>query len=80
MTEDWRQVYAEAVWNAFLERTGGTRLMGPVEFSLVRHWMDQGFPLRVVLRAIHETGKPGRTLMYYEPSVEASMKRHESAL
>ena len=74
MSDQEKATYANAVWDAFCEVTRRPRLMGPVEFSLVRFWMSEGVPLRLVLGAIRET-KPGWSLCYYEKPVEAAVRR-----
>jgi hypothetical protein len=69
VTQEERTEYAEAVWDEFLLRSRVPRLtMGPVEFDLVRGWME-AVPLRIVLRAIRETRGHGATLNYYASSV-----------
>ena len=79
--EEQRGEYAEAVWQAFINRTKQpTRLMSPQEFSLLKRWMDEGVPLRVVLRGISETRATGRLLNYFESSVRVEYERVHVAL
>jgi hypothetical protein len=72
-----RREYSEAVWQAFQEHSGVKRpLMGSAEGSLVRQWMDAGFPLRVVLTGIRECrGTDGRTLLYYAGPVRERVEQ-----
>lgn len=79
MSQEQQSEYAEAVWDAFLAHSGSHRLMmGPIEFDLLRLWMDQ-LPLRVVLRGISDTRGRGHTLAYYAESVrEAAQHWHEA--
>jgi len=79
VTQAQRSEYAQAVWDAFLEHSGSTRLMAsPLEFDLIRRWMDE-VPLRVVLRGIWDCTGRGKTLAYYsDPVREAAQHWHEA--
>lgn len=80
MTDQEREAYVRQVWSAYLERHGHERMISNIEWCLARHWAVTGVPLRTALRAIAETDKPGRSLLYYEEPVEAAMRRHESPM
>lgn len=80
MSPDQRIEYGRAVWSAHQARRRDERIMSPAEWDLIRRWMDQKIPLRVVLRGIADTARAGRSLLYYEPSVTAAIKSWERAL
>ena len=79
LTSEQRSEYANAVWDAFLEKRQDRLTMTPAEFALVQLWMRE-IPLRVVLQAMEQTAKPGRTLAYYGPSVLAEYRRWKASL
>ena len=80
MTDQEKASYAHAVWETFCEVSRQERLMGPTEFSLIRHWFTHGYPLRIVLRGIRDVKKHGRFLVFYEKPVEAAMAYWERAM
>lgn len=82
-TDEQRQEWAAAVWEAFQEHSGDrtTRLMSPSEWATLKGWMDRGIPLRVILRGIRETrGKGGKLLTYYNSSVLAAHEHWRQSL
>lgn len=81
MTREERVEYARAVWKAFEDKRGGyERQMSPAEWHILATWMDANIPLRVVLRALEETGGNGRTLSYYFLPVEQAYRRWKEAV
>ena len=82
MTPAQRTEYAEAVWEEFLLRSGqpATRSISPVEWYTLAGWMNAGIPLRVVLRGLEDTGRPGRALTYYRASVAQAAENWRKAL
>ena len=76
MTEEQKQIYADAVWQA----AGGGRIMSPAEWDLLRGWMDAEIPLRVVLRGIKDTNRPSRSLLYYRRPVKEAIEHWRKAL
>lgn len=78
--EAWKE-YADTVWRVFTRRSGKPeRLMSCTEWDVLREWLYAGVPLRVVLTAMSETPKRGRSLTYYEPSVRVEYERWRQAL
>lgn len=69
------EAYVTDIWQAYIERHGHERLCSNVEFCLIRWWREKGIPKFVVLRAIAETGKTGRNLLYLEAPVEREYDR-----
>jgi hypothetical protein len=80
MTDLERAEYVNAAWEAYLERHGHERLISPIEFALIRSWLESDYPLRVVLGAIRDTAKIGRSLLYMELPVEEAMARVRSGM
>jgi hypothetical protein len=80
--EDQRQEYADAVWQAFLAKTGErvTRDMSSLEFDVLKRWMDAGIPLAVVLRGITDTRGKGRMLGYFASSVQEAVEMQRKAV
>lgn len=71
-----RREYYDAVWEAYVARTGETtRIAGPADYAWLKRWYDEGVPLRVVLHGIRETRGTGKNLGYYWPSVEVEYGR-----
>ena len=76
LTAEQVQAYAQAVW----DEAGGGRIMSPAEWDLVHRWMDAEIPLAIVLRAIKDTGRPSRSLLYYQRAVERAVEMWRKAL
>lgn len=81
LTDEQRQEYAEAVWKAFLAKSGlpETRVSSPGDFVTLKGWMDAGIPLRIVLRAFKDTKGKGRCLAYFAPSVRDAFDYYRKA-
>lgn len=82
MLEKQRKDYAEAVRAEFYRLAGlpETRLLSPAEFDMLKYWMDEKVPLRVVLRGMADTRGKGRTLNYYGPSVWQAFKHWNQSI
>jgi hypothetical protein len=82
MTEADREVYAAAVWAEFLRLSGEpeTRMASPGEWTQLKRWIDQGVPLRIVLRGMSDTKGKGARLNYYGPSVDEAVGKWRRAL
>jgi uncharacterized protein YdaU (DUF1376 family) len=80
--EEQRQEYADAVWRAFLAKSGErvTRLMSPGEFNVLKAWMDTGVPLHLVERGIADTRGKGHSLGYYGPAVKQAIEQWRKAV
>jgi len=76
LTAEQAQAYAQAVW----DEAGGGRIMSPAEWDLVRRWIEAEIPLAIVLRAIKDTDKPSRSLLYYRRPVEKAVEHWRKAL
>jgi len=73
--------YARAVWDEFTRRSGRSeRFQSPAEWWLLRGWLLDGIPLRVVLRAMEDTRKGALSLTYYGPSVRDEWERQRLAI
>lgn len=81
LTDEQRTEYAEAVWTAFLAKSGlpETRVSSPGDFVTLKGWMDAGIPLRIVLRAFKDTKGKGRCLAYFAPSVRDAFDYYRKA-
>ena len=80
MTDAERTTYTQAVWEAYLERHGHERLISPIEYALVRSWLESDYPLRIVCGAIRDAAKTPRSLLWYELPVEEAMVRLRSGM
>lgn len=81
MTDAQKVEYAECVMTAVFERSGKpARIISCLEWSVLREWMEEGYPLRIVLRGIEDTSKRASSLTYYRGPVETAMRRWRSVL
>lgn len=78
LTGNERVDYALEVWEAWRKYRGyGPLDWSSAEYDLVRRLMDEGAPLRIVLRGIEDCGKPpsARTsLLYAEPAIREALQ------
>lgn len=79
--EEQRAEYAEAVREAFAEKTGRPtyQILGD-DYYWLKRWMDAGVRLSVVLQGIRETRGIGHKLAYYNSSVQTEHNRVSLAL
>lgn len=80
ITDQERSLYVNAVWDEYQKFTGRERLVSNIEFCLIRHWLETGVPLRIVLRAFKDMGKTGRSLLYAELPVQRAMETWQKAM
>jgi hypothetical protein len=75
LTREQRIDYARAVWQAFEDKRGQEQQPSSAEWHVLAGWMDLDIPLRVVLRAMADTGGRAKRLDYYAGPVREAYKR-----
>jgi hypothetical protein len=80
MTAEQRIEWLRIVWSNFQQKAGNRREMSSAEYNLACCWLDQGLPLAVVLRAIHDFSGTPRRLEALANGVNAAAAYHWSAL
>lgn len=83
MNDREKAEYADVIWVTFLQRLSFQErplFMSPLNWEVVKGWMDAEIPLRTVLRGIQDTGKAGASLAYYQPSVREAAENRLRAL
>ncbi len=76
MTIEQKQEYASVVTEYLFERAGQpARIISPMEWHILRGWMEAEYPLRIVLRGMQDCSRAGRTLTYYGPAVREAIER-----